>query len=91
MQYCKHIFVLKLLDIISFNTVLLSLDIVFSTTHKSKGLEFDTVILANDFITEEDREMKNFKIMLSFDEESEEFLYKDDDFDAGEIISFIIV
>lgn len=92
MQYCKHIFILKLLDIISFNTVLLSLDIVFSTTHKSKGLEFDTVILANDFITEEDRKMMKFlKIMLSFDEESEEFLYKDDDFDAGEIVSFIIV
>ena len=35
--------------------------------------------------------MRFLKIMLSFDEESEEFLYKDDDFDAGEIVSFIIV
>lgn len=55
-------------------------------------MEFDTVILANDFITEDDRKMMKFsKIRLSFDEESEEFLYKDDDFDAGEIVSFIIV
>ena len=26
------------------------LDIVFSTAHKSKGLEFETVVVANDFL-----------------------------------------
>ena len=29
---------------------LLSADIVFSTAHKSKGLEFDTVKLTNDYL-----------------------------------------
>ena len=28
----------------------LSTDIVFSTAHKSKGLEFDTVKLTNDYL-----------------------------------------
>ena len=39
-------------------------DIIFSTVHRSKGMEYDTVLLVNDFITEE-------KVLKIKDEKSE--------------------
>ena len=39
-------------------------DLVFTTTHKSKGLEYDQVIMADDFITK--KELSNPKNKVSF-------------------------
>jgi len=39
-------------------------DIIFTTTHKSKGLEYDQVIMADDFITKKD--IDNPKNSISF-------------------------
>lgn len=39
-------------------------DIIFTTTHKSKGLEYNQVIMTNDFITK--KEISNPKNKLSF-------------------------
>lgn len=39
-------------------------DIIFTTTHKSKGLEYDQVIMADDFITK--KELSNPKNKVSF-------------------------
>lgn len=33
------------------------IDIVFSTVHKSKGLEFDTVVLTDDYLEAERRRL----------------------------------
>lgn len=45
-------------------------DIIFTTTHKSKGLEYDQVIMANDFITK--KEITNQKNKISFGQIIEE-------------------
>lgn len=45
-------------------------DIIFTTTHKSKGLEYDQVIMANDFITK--KEITNQKNKMSFTQTIEE-------------------
>ena len=45
-------------------------DIIFTTTHKSKGLEYDQVIMANDFITK--KEITNQKSKMSFTQIIEE-------------------
>lgn len=37
-----------------YQCYVLYIDIVFSTTHKSKGLEFDTVKLTNDYSVYDD-------------------------------------
>ena len=39
-------------------------DLIFTTTHKSKGLEYDQVIMADDFITK--KELSNPKNKVSF-------------------------
>jgi superfamily I DNA/RNA helicase len=39
-------------------------DIIFTTTHKSKGLEYDQVIMADDFISK--KEITNTKNKLSY-------------------------
>ena len=39
-------------------------DLIFTTTHKSKGLEFEQVIMADDFITK--KELSNPKNKVSF-------------------------
>lgn len=39
-------------------------DIIFTTTHKSKGLEYSQVIMADDFITK--KEISNPKNKMSF-------------------------
>lgn len=45
-------------------------DIIFTTTHKSKGLEYDQVIMADDFISK--KEIVNTKNKLSFQKANEE-------------------
>jgi len=45
-------------------------DIIFTTTHKSKGLEYDQVIMANDFISK--KEISNPKNKLSHQRVNEE-------------------
>jgi superfamily I DNA/RNA helicase len=45
-------------------------DIIFTTTHKAKGLEYDQVIMANDFITK--KEMTNPKNKMSYTQVLEE-------------------
>ena len=45
-------------------------DIIFTTAHKSKGLEYDQVIMANDFITK--KEITNQKNKISFTQTIEE-------------------
>jgi len=45
-------------------------DIIFTTTHKSKGLEYEQVIMANDFITK--KEITNQKNKMSFTQTLEE-------------------
>ncbi|WP_072680320.1 UvrD-helicase domain-containing protein [Arcobacter sp. LA11] len=45
-------------------------DIIFTTTHKSKGLEYDQVIMANDFISK--KEITNKKNKMSFTQIIEE-------------------
>ena len=45
-------------------------DIIFTTTHKSKGLEYNQVIMADDFISK--KEIVNTKNKLSFQRANEE-------------------
>ena len=45
-------------------------DIIFTTTHKSKGLEYEQVIMADDFISK--KELVNTKNKLSFQRANEE-------------------
>jgi len=45
-------------------------DIIFTTTHKSKGLEYEQVIMADDFISK--KEITNTKNKLSFQRINEE-------------------
>lgn len=45
-------------------------DIIFTTTHKSKGLEYEQVLMANDFVTK--KEITNQKNKMSFTQELEE-------------------
>merc|ERR1711879_502444 len=45
-------------------------DIIFTTTHKSKGLEYDQVLMADDFVTK--KEITNQKNKMSFTQELEE-------------------
>ncbi len=45
-------------------------DIIFTTTHKSKGLEYEQVIMANDFISK--KELTNQKSKMSFTQATEE-------------------
>ena len=45
-------------------------DIIFTTTHKSKGLEYDQVIMADDFISK--KELVNTKNRLSYQRTNEE-------------------
>lgn len=45
-------------------------DIIFTTTHKSKGLEYNQVVMANDFITK--KEMTNPKNKMSYTQVLEE-------------------
>ena len=45
-------------------------DIIFTTTHKSKGLEYEQVIMADDFISK--KEIANTKNKLSFQRINEE-------------------
>lgn len=45
-------------------------DIIFTTTHKSKGLEYNQVIMADDFISK--KEIVNIKNKLSFQRANEE-------------------
>ncbi|MDZ7819247.1 MAG: AAA family ATPase [Aliarcobacter sp.] len=45
-------------------------DIIFTTTHKSKGLEYDQVIMADDFISK--KEIVNTKNKLSYQRANEE-------------------
>ena len=45
-------------------------DIIFTTTHKSKGLEYEQVIMADDFISK--KEITNTKNKLSFQKINEE-------------------
>lgn len=45
-------------------------DIIFTTTHKSKGLEYEQVIMADDFISK--KELVNIKNKLSFQRANEE-------------------
>lgn len=45
-------------------------DIIFTTTHKSKGLEYDQVIMANDFISK--KEITNAKNKMSYTQVIEE-------------------
>ena len=45
-------------------------DIIFTTTHKSKGLEYDQVLMANDFVSK--KEITNQKNKMSLTQEVEE-------------------
>lgn len=45
-------------------------DIIFTTTHKSKGLEYDQVLMADDFISK--KEITNTKNKLSYQRVNEE-------------------
>ena len=45
-------------------------DIIFTTTHKSKGLEYDQVLMADDFISK--KEIANTKSKLSYQRINEE-------------------
>jgi superfamily I DNA/RNA helicase len=45
-------------------------DIIFTTTHKSKGLEYDQVIMADDFISK--KEIANTKNKMSYQRVNEE-------------------
>ena len=45
-------------------------DIIFTTTHKSKGLEYDQVLMTNDFISK--KEITNQKNKMSLTQELEE-------------------
>ena len=45
-------------------------DIIFTTAHKSKGLEYEQVIMADDFITKKD--IFNTKNKLSYQRINEE-------------------
>ncbi len=48
-------------------------DIIFTTTHKSKGLEYEQVLMANDFVTK--KEISNQKNKMSLIQELEELIY----------------
>lgn len=41
------------------------IDIVFTTAHKSKGLEFDTVVLTDDFLTVDDLRERKSRILYA--------------------------